>query len=543
MNIQVERTKQNELRVVALTASAFSVAAFLWFYVHSEILLYGDAVAHINIARRVFDSRTPGPLQLGTVWLPLPHVATIPFILNDWMWRSGVGGSIPSMIAYVLGVAGIFRLVRARFSNITATAAAAIYALNPNLLYMQSTGMTESIFLSTVIWAVVYLDAVVRALRTEDATAEGLPAYKALERCGMVLAAAMLTRYDGWVLAGIVGVVLLVVLARAWRQLQEPSRRRFVRSAKSFFLLCALVPMLWLAHNYAISGNPLDFANGPYSAKAIEQRTMQPGQEGHPGTEDPWVSALFFLKAAKLNVAWGAWERWMFAALLLGTALVIRHWTAHWPLLLLWFPLGFYAYSVAYGSVPIFLPVWWPHSYYNVRYGLELLPAFAVFVGVLIGAFYEWFDPKWKWVAVAAGVVLVAGSYVSVALATPICLREARVNSISRLALEERLAAELRSLPGDASILMFTGSYVGALQREGIHLRRIISEANHPAWDEALVDPAGYADYVVAVEGDPVWYAARLFPKRLEKVSEFDSTGKPRVTVYRSTRGRTPDTR
>ena len=49
--------------------------------------------------------------------------------------------------------------------------------------------------------------------------------------------------------------------------------------------------------------------------------------------------------------------------------------------LLLWLPVPFYAYSVAYGSVPIFLPVWWPHSWYNTRYGMELLPAFALGLG------------------------------------------------------------------------------------------------------------------------------------------------------------------
>ena len=76
------------------------------------MLLYGDAVAHINIARRVFDSRTPGLLQLGTVWLPLPHLLILPFIVSKQMWQSGSGGSIPSMAAFVFGVLGIFRLVR-----------------------------------------------------------------------------------------------------------------------------------------------------------------------------------------------------------------------------------------------------------------------------------------------------------------------------------------------------------------------------------------------------------------------------------------------
>ena len=59
------------------------IFSFLFFYRHGDVLLYGDAVAHINIARRVFDSKTPGLLQLGTVWLPLPHLLIMPFILVE----------------------------------------------------------------------------------------------------------------------------------------------------------------------------------------------------------------------------------------------------------------------------------------------------------------------------------------------------------------------------------------------------------------------------------------------------------------------------
>src|ERR1700678_4671988 len=76
---------------LALFVSLFSV---LFYYRNGDLLLYGDAVAHINIARRVFDSRTPGLLQLGTVWLPLPHLLMIPFLLLNSAWQSGIGGSV-----------------------------------------------------------------------------------------------------------------------------------------------------------------------------------------------------------------------------------------------------------------------------------------------------------------------------------------------------------------------------------------------------------------------------------------------------------------
>ena len=146
-----------ETALVAQFAACVSFISFAYYFQHGDLLLYGDAVAHINIARRVFDSRTPGLLQIGTVWLPLPHLLMIPFLLSDSAWQSGIGGSIPSMIAYALGAAGIFRLVRSGLSvnsqpdvaaRIAAWLSAIIYAANPNLIFLQVTAMTESLYLA-----------------------------------------------------------------------------------------------------------------------------------------------------------------------------------------------------------------------------------------------------------------------------------------------------------------------------------------------------------------------------------------------------------
>src|ERR1700728_3762622 len=143
----------SEIRLLAWLATCVSVLAFLFYFQRGDVLLYGDAVAHLNIARRVFDSKTPGLLQLGTVWLPLPHLLMIPFLISDEMWRRGVGGSIPSMVAYSCGVIGVFRLVRASFTRtlapdravrIAAWTASLVYAANLNLIYMQTPAMGET---------------------------------------------------------------------------------------------------------------------------------------------------------------------------------------------------------------------------------------------------------------------------------------------------------------------------------------------------------------------------------------------------------------
>src|SRR5260370_19878438 len=213
------------------------ITGLVYSYPRGATLLYGDAVAHINIARRVFDSRTPGLFQLGTVWLPLPHLLDVPFILNDWLWRTGVGASIPSMLAYVVGTLGVFRLVRGVASRTAAWIAALIYALNPNLIYAQATAMTEGLYLALFIWTVVFFSEFAREARDQPHQAR-----RSLEKCAITLAAAMLVRYDAWFLAAVMSSAVLVGAWR-WPVLTWPAPHGLVH----FLLLPLLTPGHWPA--------------------------------------------------------------------------------------------------------------------------------------------------------------------------------------------------------------------------------------------------------------------------------------------------------
>ena len=368
------------VRLVWLAAFT-SVFSFLYYQRHGNILLSGDAVAHISIARRIFDSKTPGLLQLGTVWLPLPHLLMLPFIVPMRLWQSGTGGSIPSMAAYIFSVLGVFCFVRTVLTRngaevdstgkVTAWAAAILYAADPNLIYMQATAMTEPLYLAFFIWALVYFAEFAGRIKADSS----------LSKCGLCVAAACLTRYDGWFLAAIlIFAAAIIVLVR------QTSGESLLHSAKpqrteliKFILIASAAPVLWLAYNAAVYRNPLEFANGPYSAKAIEQKTATV----NPAKGNVYAAASYFLKAAELNIGDANWQQRLWLILALAGAAVAAF-AGPRIALLLWVPLPFYALSVAYGSIPIFVPTWWPFSMYNVRYGLELLPAFAIFVPLAI---------------------------------------------------------------------------------------------------------------------------------------------------------------
>lgn len=528
-----------ETALVAQFAACVSFISFVYHFQHGDLLLYGDAVAHIHIARRVFDSRTPGLLQLGTVWLPLPHLLMIPFVLSDAAWQSGIGGSIPAMVAYALGAAGIFRLVRNALSDnsspdlaarIAAWLSAVIYAANPNLIYLQVTAMTESLYLALFIWAVVYFQEFVQESRRKEADEQ--QAASSLMKSGLYLAAACLTRYDGWFLAAAMCVCVLGAVLKS--KANHPGIRR---SLAKFVLLAGAAPTLWLAYNAIIYRNPLEFANGPYSARVIELRSASPS---HPGTHDLTVAFRYFLKSAELNMAEGNWQKLWVAVLLLGAlAILILH-RRLWPFLFLGMPLPFYVLSIAYGGVPIFVPVWWPFSFYNVRYGLQLLPAFSVAAAVTVYFLLMVARNKVaKTVVVAVSIIFVA-SYASVWRAQPVCFREAWVNSRSRIVLETELASNLKKLPRDSTLLMYLGDHVGALQQAAIPLRQTVNEGNHrpwkapidPAglWERALAKPAQYVDFVVATDGDPV--ALGVQKQGLVPMVVIRTGGQPAVTIY-----------
>jgi hypothetical protein len=541
-------------------AALVSLSSFFYYFQHSDLLLYGDAVAHINIARRVFDSQTPGLLQLGTVWLPLPHLLMTPFIFVDSMWQKGGGGSIPSMVAYVFGVVGIFRLVRGMLESdprskaaagVGATAAAFSYAANPNLLYMQATAMTESLYIALFIWAVVYFAEFVRTSQEQEA--DPPPKVKAMDpppalaerttltRSAWCLAGAELTRYDGWFLAGVMGSAVLVVMLRRWKRhahgLNHFDGRSMRRVTVKFLCGIAVVPVLWLAYNGAIYGNALEFANGPYSAKAIEQRVGAP----NPAFHNVRVAAVYFLKSAQLNMVTGNWGRFWLAAALVAIGIAIWTLREHSiALLLLWIPLVFYALSIAYGSVPIHVYTWWPFATFNQRYGLELLPMFAASAGMLVASIFRLGAPRrhaGKLVAVI--FALVIGGYASV-WKEPQCLQEARRNWEIRNPLNSAVERVVVVLPRNSRFLMDLGEHVGVMEQAGIALRQVVNNENHRPWkrpsdpeglwERALADPPRYVDFVIAFDGDPVEQSVNR--ANLIELTEIHATGQPHAHIY-----------
>jgi hypothetical protein len=197
------------------------LATLLWgaagaaYYAQLGLTLsHYDARAHLVVARRIFDSITPGWQQIGAVWLPLPHVLNAIPVQVDAFYRSGASGVAVSVLSFALATASIGAIAMSvTGSAAAALAAGAVFALNPNVLYLQATPMTEPLTLGLVTLAVAML------LRWVALDPSGQPDARhpvtAPAAIGTVFALACLTRYEAW---PITAAAMTLAIWALWRQ-------------------------------------------------------------------------------------------------------------------------------------------------------------------------------------------------------------------------------------------------------------------------------------------------------------------------------------
>src|SRR4051812_44687786 len=164
------RGSRDAIRSPTLPTLLASLAALVggigWvvFFRAGLVLSHYDAKAHLVVARRVFDNLTPGWQQIGAVWLPLPHLINLLPTQIDLFYRTGIFASFVSIACFGVTAWAAARMVRLMTgSPVGAITAGALLVFNPNLLYIQSTPMTEPLLLAvtfvTVLWLYEWVEA------------------------------------------------------------------------------------------------------------------------------------------------------------------------------------------------------------------------------------------------------------------------------------------------------------------------------------------------------------------------------------------------
>jgi hypothetical protein len=471
-----------------------------WFFHRGYILYYGDAQAHLNISRSIIDSRTPGYHQLGNVWLPVLHLICLPFAGNDWLWTTGLAGTIPVSICFVTAGTCFYFAAKATYgSSIAAVVVVCCFALNPNLLYLAVIPMTEVVFLFGLG---VFLFSLLRFHETQRGSFISL---------GVLASWFMsLTRYDGW--------FLIPFSAIAFTRF---AKHRRLLILVGFAALAGLAPLYWMAHNWWATSNPLDFYNGPYSAAAIQ------GSIWYPGYHDWKIALKFYSNAGQLC---SGWPLVLLATVGIVCAAIKRIFV---PILFLLLTPIFYVWSIHSSKTPIYLPKLWFNSYYNSRYGI----AVVVLCAFAAGAVALVLPLRVRVLALLLPVVSVMPWLWKPSEQNWICWKESEVNSISRRAWTNA-AAEFLTAHYEAGqgILAPSGDVAGIFCRARIHLEETLNEEDGPAWlaNSSRPDLVHQNLWVVALAGDFVSKAIKRERVPVYRIAkEIRVEGAPPLEIYR----------
>lgn len=468
--------KHVELLLI-LVLSLISIGCFLYFYNNHLGLAYNDARSHLDIGRRVVEGLKPGMAQLGSVWLPLPHLLMVPTIWNDFMWHSGLSGAIQSMISYVAtGLTIYYILKMLKVGMLGRIFGVAVFALNLNILYLQSTAMTELLLLGTMTFAVYEL------VKWYQDDSKILP----LIRAAAWVMLSTLIRYDGWFL---LFVSALLVTAKGF---QKKDHKMGEGVFVMFCTLAGLGVVLWVLWNWAIFDDPLYFAFGPYSA---HHQQLQLQDAGVLITkQNLWLSIKFYWYAMVYNSS-------AFSVILGALGIVVlwldKNVATHMKVVLsvLLAPLVFNILALYLGHSVLFVQGLSGNSWFNIRYGVMMLPSIAVYAGYLVH--------KWK-----AGRALLIGMFIMMTALQflnfdSVTIDDGRVGSSQKNVSE--VSGWLRGSAQDKEgfILIAAASHDAIIFSSDLPMGKFIHEGTGTYWENATTAPDRWARWIVMRTNDP----------------------------------------
>ncbi|MGH7203925.1 MAG: hypothetical protein ACREHC_05775 [Candidatus Levyibacteriota bacterium] len=480
-----------EKMIFLLSICAAFIATYISYSNH-WILAYGDAESHINIAKKVVNGLTPGFAQLGGIWLPMTHILMLPFVIADPLWRTGLAGSLISGIFYVIACIYVFKLTRLITQhNFASFIAFIVFATNLNILYLQSTPMTEipliAFFILSSYYFVKYL--------------HGKRVLSSLILAGLFAFGASLTRYDGWFL--VLFETLIVISPGIF------NRKLFARQKGEMILFGTLAGfgiLCWFVWGGLILGDPLYFTDSIYSAKSQQLSWMAKGEL--PAYHNLLLSLIYYVYTALANTGFI-----IFVIALIGSMVFLASSSAKariGTLLVLFVPFVFNVVSLFLGQAVIFIPGLTPQHFdyhlFNVRYGVMIIPFMAVFFGYLVARVHK----SLKFVLIMLLIVQTALFFLG---DTPVITLADGTHGLSANKVPTNVEQFINDHYDGGFVLIDDYARTISITQSTIPMQKVIYVGNKPYWDESLKHPEKYATWIVMQKNDAVWSAIYNNPK------------------------------
>lgn len=357
-NVNPNDSQKYYLIYAIVSAAVLGLTAQFLSYHHDFNYAYRDSIFRMEAARRFFDSNTPGIInQIGTVWLPVPNLLLMPFAYVDYFWKTGLAGSIVNFPLFVISAIAIFLSIKKITNNPAAVwFGFLIFVFNYNILYFQTTSMTEQFYLTFLLCSFYFL------LSWAD---EGK--LKHLIYSSLFISLNIGTRYDAWPVAVFCLFIVFVICVK--------HKNRPLYHTLVFGLLPVLLIISWFLYNWIFYGDALEFSRGRFST--LHQLQYYEASGRLLTKNNLWLSSKVYYSSVLLYSG-GIYTALSIIGLTIyvfKNRLKVKSLTVY--MLLIALPVSLLL--LFKGQLIIELPNSEPEGYFNSRYGLYLFPAIAVF--------------------------------------------------------------------------------------------------------------------------------------------------------------------
>jgi hypothetical protein len=335
-----------------------------------------------------------------------------------------------------------------------------------------------------------------------------------------------LTRYEGWNVLPFATLLVFLIHPSPWRQ-------RFMR-ALFFAAIAGTGPLLWIIHNVYRYGNPLEFYNGSGSAKDIYARQLATMAFPYPTDGSLLASARYYLEDLKLVI--GVWALELAILGLVAWCASLRESRRGAVALLFIVPLPFYIQAMAHAAIPLYVPTLFPHTYYNLRYGVEMIAAIALFPSFV---FSPRLGKKLRLTLLIIFLAILGQQFTHLTSGGPrelLVVKEGILNTPCRAKRQRAIIEFLRGHYDGKRILVAMGKWPCVMPAIGIDFRNTLSSQNRKYRLRMQTDPEKWVDWIIRGDGDAIDSLMQAYPQAFEHYEVVDHgtfQGEGSFTIYR----------
>ena len=484
-----------------------AIGATLFFLLNGNQNLGNyDAVARLNIARKMIDSLTPGIGQLGGIWLPFPQVLMTPLVSIDYMWHTGLAGAIVSGIAFVIAAYFLYKIAFMLTKSVKASLIVwLLFVGNVNILFLQSMALAEMFFLMCLVMILYFL---MRWYETHSVNQ--------LLLTGAMCVLISLTRYEGYFI--LVGTTLAVMI-EAWRAFKKESWHKVEGTVLLFLTIAGFGVLLWCIYGFLFYGDFLHwlhlYSDGKLQVSTAEQSVRDTNEAAIAVTENSiglsfsTYTQMIMAMSGNIITAVGVAGLAMTSATLIWYRKHFSRYTKYVPIILISvITYAFLIYGYQKGFIPeVSLPPqpipledqksFTAYSDNNARYGIILYPLIVLFAGLLAA--------RHKFLMYT--VIILFGIQLYANVVKPQEFQQSLPHYSPYRTLND--VPWFQDNYDHGLILISANAHEDFMFQTGLPYKTFIYEGTRDYWIDSLNDPSKHARWIIfdtAIQGDTVTY-------------------------------------